>query len=303
MTTAATAPTATVPIAQACVTALAAENPHARDARVAFEEVEHVYTIDGDPGLAYTSVTTFLKKTYFEEFDADAVIERMMASPKWSQSQYHGMTAAQIKDQWHANGVQSADQGTRLHAAIEAYYNGVSIDPDDPHLHDIQPEFHRMFRAFHDEYVVPRGYTPYRTEWCVFDESLRLAGSIDMVYRRRQPDAGAGSDADADADADDDDEELLIYDWKRTKKLSKTNPFACCRGVLSGLPDSNYWHYALQLNMYRWILQKNYGKRVARLALVVLHPSNDSYQVVPLPLLDDLVEKIVEARLEDARTR
>ena len=40
----------------------------------------------------------------------------------------------------------------------------------------------------------------YRTEWCVYDEDLKIAGSIDMVFK------------------DTRNGEFYIYDWKRTKK-------------------------------------------------------------------------------------
>ena len=52
----------------------------------------------------------------------------------------------------------------------------------------------------------------------------------------------------------------------------------------------------MQLNVYRWILQRNYGKTVARLALVVLHPNQPTYRVVEVPLLDELVEDVMRER-------
>jgi len=37
------------------------------------------------------------------------------------------------------------------------------------------------------------------------------------------------------------------------------------------IPDTNYWHYALQLNMYKTILEENYGFKVSELYLVGIH--------------------------------
>ena len=39
------------------------------------------------------------------------------------------------------------------------------------------------------------------------------------------------------------------------------------------LQDSNYWHYCLQLNTYKALLEKNYGVKVKDLYLVCLHPA------------------------------
>ena len=64
---------------------------HERDKNIFFEEKGHIYTINGDKG--YTSVTTWLKQ-FFNKFDAEKIINRMMKSPKWPESKYYGMTTA-----------------------------------------------------------------------------------------------------------------------------------------------------------------------------------------------------------------
>ena len=58
------------------------------------------------------------------------------------------------------------------------------------------------------------------------------------------------------------------------------------------LPDMTidaFWHYSLQLNVYRRILKEKYDIDVTELALVVLHPDNynETYEVINVPLLDD----------------
>ena len=46
------------------------------------------------------------------------------------------------------------------------------------------------------------------------------------------------------------------------------------------LPDTNYWHYCLQLNTYKYMIEQEYGKKVSEMYLVCLHPNNKnkSYQ-------------------------
>ena len=92
---------------------------------------------------------------------------------------------------------------------------------------------------------------PYRTEWMVYDKDLKLAGSIDMVFKNK-------------------DGTLSIYDWKRTKGLSKTNRWQSAKKPVEHLPDTNFWHYALQLNVYKRILEEKYRKTVKELYLVCL---------------------------------
>jgi ATP-dependent exoDNAse (exonuclease V) beta subunit len=106
---------------------------------------------------------------------------------------------------------------------------------------------------------------PYRTEWTIYHEELKLAGSIDMVYEN--PDGS-----------------LKIYDWKRSKEISKINNFNkyAITECVSHLQDANYWHYSLQLNTYKAILEEKYGKKVTDLYLIRLHPNNEkkSYDLI-----------------------
>ena len=99
---------------------LAQTNPHPRDLRIHFDEGPHIYTIDGKSD--YTSVTTW-NHSHFQQFDADAIITKMMTSPKWSQNKYFGKTPDEIKEMWEANRDQAAKAGTEMHYDIECFYN------------------------------------------------------------------------------------------------------------------------------------------------------------------------------------
>jgi hypothetical protein len=93
---------------------------------------------------------------------------------------------------------------------------------------------------------------------------------------------------------------LVIYDWKRCREITKTNranKFAN-HPAIEHLPDTNYWHYALQLNIYKYILQTKYGKTVTDLYLIVLHPEAQNYQRVKLPDLQTEVHELFEERIQ-----
>jgi hypothetical protein len=64
------------------------------------------------------------------------------------------------------------------------------------------------------------------------------------------------------------------------------------------LPDTNYWHYTLQLNIYATILEKKYGMHVSELALVILHPNQSSFRVMKLNRLTEEVDAIFADRLK-----
>jgi hypothetical protein len=271
---------------------LAVVNKRPRDDRIQFEEETHTYTIDGERA-GWTSCTGFLHN-FFGHFDADATIAKMMASPKWFASKYYGMTADAIKKQWSDKGAASSAAGTRMHLDIEHFYNALPaawVQAKGKHVNDVETGLLCMREAdswdpaagaewdYFCDYQRRHGYQfePFRTEWLVFDEEHKVAGSIDMVYMK--PDGT-----------------LAIYDWKRIEELKTENRFQSGLGPVEHLPDTNYWHYSLQLNVYRYILQKHYGYVVSELALVVLHPNNSSWRVAKLNFMDDEVASMMAAR-------
>ncbi len=239
---------------------LAIKNAHERDKDIKFEESSHVYTVRGEQG--YTSVTTW-NHEHFAKFDGTKIIQNILKSPKMKDPsyKYYGMTEDDIIKSWDANRDSAASAGTKTHYNIECFYNDIEVNDDS-----IEFKYFQEFVRDHPHLEA------YRTEWCVFYEEIKISGSIDMVFRNKNTG------------------EYWIYDWKRSKGIEyesyggKTAITPC----ISHLPDTNFWHYSLQLNVYRKILQEKYDMQITKLALVVLHPDNHNktYEVVDVPLLD-----------------
>jgi hypothetical protein len=59
---------------------LQTRHPHDMDSRISFDESAHTYMIDNKPAIK--SVTQLIAPL-FEQFDADASIEKMMTGPNW----------------------------------------------------------------------------------------------------------------------------------------------------------------------------------------------------------------------------
>lgn len=241
---------------------LAVINRHPRDSRIEFEEGPHIYTIDG--AHRYTSCTTFIKK-FFIPFDADAVLSKLKRIGVFDRK-YPGKTAADVKAEWAAAGKESAGRGTRLHRYIELFYNGADPDEQDRQTAidlDIEvARFHDWARAIERE----QHYIPFRTEWYIFDEKHKLAGSIDMLF------SIAGAPAN----------HVAIFDWKCSKKIDRANRYAKAREPIDHLDDCNTNHYALQLNLYKYILEANYGLEVKEMKLVFIHRNHNDIVVYPI---------------------
>jgi hypothetical protein len=232
---------------------------HPRDAAVLFEELDHKYTVCGRSD--FTSVTTFIGKL-FPPFDADAVVTKMMSGRNWAKSAYYGMTREEIKAKWQ----EAADLGTRMHADIEHFYKGEPYENQTP-------EF-QQFLKFNAE--LPPGLRPHRSEWRVYNEDVGIVGTIDMIY----VDEAGG---------------FHIYDWKRTKSIVKDSPFGkALHPAISDKPDTNYWHYALQLNLYQFLLESKYGVNVMGRTLVCMHPEREAFELVPVVDMQSEIKCILQ---------
>ena len=237
---------------------LSIQNKNPRDDNITFEETGHKYTLLGyDKNVM--SVTTLIKK-YHPEFNADKIIGNMIKSHKWSTSKYYGKTPDEIKLEWSTARDEASVAGTHLHKTIELYLNKEEFKNNSP-------EF-KMFLDFWNDFNIKYpNYTLYRTEWIIYDEDIKLAGSIDCVLENEKG-------------------ELIILDWKRTKELKTYNRYETCFAPFNYLSDCNYSHYILQLNMYKHILTTRYQQKVIDMMLVVLHPDNNTFICTAVDFID-----------------
>ena len=278
---------------------LAVVNAHPKDDRIQFNEAEHSYTIDGTKA-GWSSCTQFIHK-FFGHFEPDKVIPKMMRGPNWIKHPLYGKTVEEIKAIWAASGAEASTAGTRMHLDIEYFYNSshfqalwekkkaantllipkanfdksvAAMKSDDDWTPNASPEW-EMFKAYQEK--IGSKMLPFRTEWLVFNEDIKVAGSIDMLYIKN-------------------DGKYAIYDWKRAKDIKMENKYQAGLGPLSHLPDSNYWIYSMQLNVYRMILKLKYGMEIDELALVILHPINDSWKVIKVNIMEEEVLDMFECR-------
>lgn len=277
------------------LTTLSILNAHPRDKNIEFYEPTHKYTILTDPDSIYTSVTTW-NHSHFPHFDSDKIIEGMMKGKNWNpKNKYWGMTAEEIKKKWSENGAYVSSAGTNMHFQIECFMNNSPNNQKNKYTHqDLLENYNCNHKETENatlewnyflEYVKDHPtFCPYRTEWTIYDEELKLAGSIDMVYEN--PDGS-----------------LMIYDWKRCKDISTINTFNkyAITPCISQYPDSNFWHYALQLNTYKAILETKYDKKITNLCLVRLHPESPekTYELIPLPDLSNDIKTLFELRKKE----
>ena len=253
---------------------LSEKNAHPFDNRIKFQKEGHKYWID-DNAENIISSTTFIKQ-FFKEFDSDTAIKNILNSYDYKENpeyKYYKMSADDIKNLWESTGKSSRDMGTSLHEDIENYYNDLKVNNDTLE--------YQYFLNFVNE---NKDIKIYRTEWFIFSELHRITGSIDAVF-------------------ENEDGTLSIYDWKRSKDISFKS-FNNQKGnfPLNNVINSNYYHYCLQLNLYKTILENFYGKKIRDMFLIVLHPKESNYKKIKVLDMRNEINLILNFRLDQLKS-
>ncbi len=246
-------------------------NKHPFDSRIKFKEEGHIYWIDDD-NTDLISATTFIHK-FFNDFETDKIINNIINSKKHKNDKsykYYNLTKEEIIKMWDDNKNQASEAGTLMHADIEYYYNGLEVN-------NKSDEFKQFLEFYKDHSHLKM----FRTEWMIFSDLLKITGSIDAVFINE-------------------DGTLSLGDWKRSKEITFDSFDGQTYGKFpfENLPDCNFYHYSLQLNLYRIILEKFYGKKIKEMFLVVLHPNNknNKYKKIEVEVMDKEANLLLDYR-------
>lgn len=139
-------------------------------------------------------------------------------------------------------------------------------------------------------------WTPFRLEWSLYNEDLKVAGQIDSLW------------LDLDRGGT-----LVMADWKRARQLLTNDVTtlelqscgkmgtSCC----SHLYDTAWSHYFVQQTLYAYMLASKYGLVVRQMMLVQCHPHVCGPHFNEAPLVPDfeLAEALARILSQDVATR
>jgi hypothetical protein len=255
------------------------KNPHPWDDRIIAVESPHTYFLDGSCDDICSS--TQMVHAFFPDFDSEGMAKRTCLSKSFQtrhrpSHKYHGCETYQdVLKVWN----RARDLGTALHDNIECYLNGEEFELDE----DNKSSFQEFLKFSQDKYFWK--FEHFRTEWAIFDPETRICGKID--YIGRNPATG----------------HFVILDWKRVENISDCSFSRMQRkgaengfGPCSNMENCKYITYSLQLNLYKWILEKNYGIYVSQMFLIQLHPKLKNVVVFKVPNLQKTILKMAACR-------
>jgi hypothetical protein len=230
---------------------------------IAFEDETHKYHHPKDEtgNAEYISVTTLIDR--FFPFDMDRFIQ--------GKAQKEGRTEEDVLEEFLKNRDEAAEKGTYLHEQIENFLKGK--------FHKTNSKEFTLFKEFYNQIIVAKDFEFVEAEKRILLDEHNIAGTVDALFKK------PGSD------------EYLIVDWKRSKKLvvdgyPKKYGYGYGLSELSHLDNSSYYKYALQQNIYKYILEKKYGMSISSMNLIVLHEKFDCFYRINLEVMKNEVSVI-----------
>ena len=207
------------------------------DPNISLEPENHRYILKDDPDFEFTSSTRFIHG-FFEPFDKEAVADKLLKMPK-----YAGFTKEDLFHEWS----QSAVMGTKIHEEMEEYSKNKT-----------KPKHKKGIAGMKwMDSNIPEECETY-PEVIVYSKKLKIAGMIDLLVYNPEDDG------------------YTIVDWKTNKKIHERayQKKTGIKAATSSIEDCNLNHYSLQLSLYRYILEEDYGLKIKNIYLA--HLKEDS---------------------------
>ena len=223
---------------------------HLLDPDISLNTDTHVYKLSSRSDLLFTSVTTFVHQ-FFEKFDAEKIATKLVQS----HPRYIYRTAESVLLDWE----KSRQHGTNVHKEIENWIEK-----------DIQPIEAQSIVALRwiENYKQIENIEIF-SEVIIYSVELGIAGTIDLLVLNKMTG------------------QYEIVDWKTSKKINKKS-YKGKMGIKSAtrnIMDCNYYHYSLQLSLYRYILEKYYGLKIKNQMIIQLQ--NDDAKEYSLEYMKD----------------
>lgn len=236
---------------------------------IMFYEDKHIYQ-NVDNRHRYTSVTQAISRVKPDvDWDYWAVYKHLETQGKvkpnydnrliwfegsWVSHKKYLSEARKVRSTWKGKGDVSAKKGTFLHLYLENLFNNKVIKVPAKYKGNIggANQFYKDFKHRQAIYA----------EVIVADDEIELAGQVDRPFF-----VAPGI--------------IDLYDYKTDAEIKFDNKYSSLKHPCSDLPDCNFSKYTLQVNLYRWIIEKNTQWKVREMKVV--HLNDSSYNIIDVP--------------------
>jgi len=245
--------------------------------RITFLENNHKYLIDGKPTNTY-SVTGLLEK-YKQPFEREKWLEKKAVE--------NNTTKDVIAKEWLDKKNYGLSFGTIIHNYIENFYSNKVISFDHDHYINLLGEKNysvlreqiiKVIPQFNNFYDQNNFYLPIKTEFVVGDmDETKICGMVDVLMYNTKTNT------------------YEIIDYKTNKEFNLCSRFnKKLLSPLNHLDDCEFNTYSLQINLYKYIIEKYCNIKISSCKVLWLSSQNETYKEFLLADLQTEVKNLLK---------
>ena len=225
---------------------------------ITLERESHRYILSTNPDLEFISATTFISQ-FFEKFESEKIAKKLVSvSPK-----YMGMSVDEVLAMWK----ESANHGTIVHEELEEHILNKSQLTEPKAIQGMN---------WLNKYKMKSNFEIY-PEVIIYSEELKISGTVDLLLY------------------DKNSNQWIIMDWKTSKKID-TKSYKNKRGILpasSNIEDTKFNHYAVQLSLYRYLLEEYYNLKISQ--HLIVHLKDEQCVGLHVPYMKNNIIQMVQS--------
>lgn len=235
-----------------------------------FFESDHHYEYKGERiGI---SVTTLIDQ-YSHEFKKQEMAERVASK--------RGVPVADILNDWDYRAKFATTKGTTCHEYaqakwVERYWERIDFDGSYEYFEAVE-KIKKQADNFKKDYR--DRFEHLADEFIIGSSEYDIASAVDHLFINKFTG------------------ELIMIDYKTNSDIYKNDKYARKMKVpLNKLKDNTINHYALQLSIYKFLIEKYTNIKISEFFIVWFSEKNDNYTIIEVPYLENEVIKILENR-------
>lgn len=154
----------------------------------------------------------------------------------------------ELREEWKQKGIDGREKGNYVHDYMENLYRG-KVYKRDKFLDSLKRDY----------------WIPIKLEGILADHDYEIAGQVDGVF------------------FDTKNAEIICVDHKTDKEIERSNFFNKMKYPLDMLDDCNFNKYTIQVNIYRYIIEKYTKIKVERLYIHWIDYDNKKAELIEVP--------------------
>ena len=233
---------------------------HPNGELIYFSEDIHRYSTDSCQKFHSASA---IHHAFFPQFRGDMIAVRI--------AKKRDCTPEEVKAEWKAKSDEACRIGTLTHNYAEALMVRGKPIPEPTSEREVQ-----LFKYTKNAVgALLKAYDIEAVEKIVFSPSLKICGTLDLLLRNKET------------------KQLHLFDWKTCAKeivaVNKFKPYECGLRPFRMLKNGNLNHYAIQLNIYKYLLINEGYYKETDMCMSLIHIQEDKWKQLLLPDLQHLL--------------